>query len=304
MSSAAGLESADTGTGRGAGGRTAIGGVEWRAALGAVRRLRWITVMLVGVLVLIVCVAIFAPLIAPDSPTATNILEVLQGPSRAHLLGTDSVGRDVLSRIVYGSRSSILAPAIVVAGSSVAGTALSVSAVWIGGLYKLVISRVMDLLFSIPGLLIAILVVAAVGTGQTGPIIALAVAFTPYVARVVQSVAERERSLAYIESGQLAGFGGWSVCIRHLVPNVLPILRAQAPVSYGIALIALAGISFLGLGVQPPRASWGLMVAQGESALLSGHPLPSLAPAAAIVILVVVVNQLADQLESALGQRA
>ncbi len=261
------------------------------------RRFGWATTALVVILGLIVLVAIFAPLVAPDSPTATNILDTSAGPTFSHLLGTDSLGRDILSRLIYGSRVSLLGPLIVVLLSSVIGTALSISSVWIGGWYSVVIGRILDLLFSVPSLLIAILAVAFVGPGLTGPVIALGLAYTPYAARVVQSVAIRERNLAYIESGELIGFSGWSICTRHLVPNVMPMIRAQATISFGSALLDLAALSFLGLGVQPPNPAWGLMVSEGESALLNGQPAAALAPVITILVVVVMVNLLGDQVD-------
>ncbi len=267
------------------------------AGLPRLRGYSWLAVALAAVLGLVVLAAIFAPLVAPYSPTATDILNVSAGPSAQHLLGTDALGRDIFSRLIYGARLSLLGPAIVIAISSVIGTALSVSAVWLGGWYSLLVGRVLDLLFSVPSLLVAILAVAFVGPGITAPVIALGLAYTPYAGRVVQSVAGRDRRLAYIESGELIGFGGWSICMRHLVPNVMPMIRAQATISFGSALLDLASLSFLGLGAQPPSASWGLMIAQGEPALLNGQPAAALAPVFTILAIVVMINLLGDELE-------
>lgn len=265
-------------------------------------RSRLVTILLWTVLGAVAAVAIFAPLLAPHSPTDTDILNKWADPSSTYLLGTDALGRDILSRIIAGARLSLLGPIVIVALSVIAGTALGVSSVWVGGWYRLVVARILDLLFSTPSLLIAILAVAFFGPGLIAPVIALSIAYTPYVARVVQSVAVRDRNLPYIESATLIGFSGWYVCLRHLIPNILPVIRAQATVLFGSALLDLAAISFLGLGAQPPSSEWGLMVSQGLPALLSGHPAESLAPAVTILLLVIVVNLLSDRFDRRTGR--
>lgn len=263
---------------------------------------RMVTVLLWTILGLVALVTIFSPWLMPHSPTETDLLNKWAPPSATHPLGTDSLGRDILSRIIDGSRLSILGPLVIVASSVVAGTALSVSSVWIGGWYRVIVARVLDLLFSTPSLLVAILAVAFVGPGVVAPVVALSIAYTPYVARVVQSVAVRDRNLPYIESATLVGFSGWAICLRHLVPNILPVIRAQATVLFGSALLDLAAISFLGLGAQPPSSAWGLMVAQGVPAMLSGHVAEALAPAVVILLLVIVVNLAGDRFERQTGR--
>ena len=151
-------------------------------------------------------------MIAPYSPDAGNILNANAPASAAHLLGTDAVGRDILSRLIYGARLSLLGPALIIAIATTAGVTLAISAVWIGGWYDLVVGRILDLLFAIPGLLVAIIAVAVLGAGLLAPVLALSLAYTPYIARVLRSVALRERHLAYIESCQLVGYSGWAIC--------------------------------------------------------------------------------------------
>jgi peptide/nickel transport system permease protein len=245
---------------------------------------------------LFVLTAVFAPLIAPYPPNVTDIFNASAEPSRAHLLGTDDTGRDVLSRLIYGARLSLLGPTIVVAVATTFAIALSLSAVWIGGRYDRVVGRGLNLMFSFPALLMAILCVAIFGAGVVAPSIALAFGFTPYIARVIRSVALRERHLPYIEACELAGMSGWRICLRHLLPNILPIVRAHVTISFGSALIDLAAISYLGLGVQPPNAEWGLMVATGQSALLAAHPWESLSACAIILVVVIVVNMLGERM--------
>jgi peptide/nickel transport system permease protein len=247
-------------------------------------------------LALMVLIACLAPVLAPYSPSQTDILAANQGPSGAHWLGTDSTGRDIYSRLLFGARLTLLGPTLIIAIATVVGVALAISAVWFGGWYDAAVSRTLNVLFALPGLLVAIVAVAVIGTGLTAPVVALALAYMPYIARVLRSVALRERSLAYVEAGQLVGLSGWAVCRRHLLPNVMPIIRAQATLAFGSALVDLAAVSYLGLGVQPPTAEWGVMVASGQSSLLNGYPWESLTAGVAIVIVVVLVNMVGERL--------
>jgi peptide/nickel transport system permease protein len=262
------------------------------------RRLDRALAVLGAVLAVLVLAAVLAPLIAPYPPDQGNILIANAPSSSAHLLGTDAVGRDIASRLIYGARLSLLGPALIIAFATTAGVALAISAVWVGGWYDLIVGRVLDLLFAIPGLLVAVIAVAVLGPGLLAPVVALSLAYTPYIARVLRSVALRERHLAYIESCQLAGFGGWAICLRHLLPNVMPLIRAQATLAFGAALVDLAAISYLGLGVQPPTAEWGIMVANGQASLLNGYPLESISAGVLIVVVVVLVNLTGERLSA------
>ncbi|MHB1431439.1 MAG: ABC transporter permease [Streptosporangiaceae bacterium] len=253
---------------------------------------------LAAVLTLLVLAAIFAPLIAPYPPDTTNILAANAPASAAHLLGTDALGRDIASRLIYGARLSLLGPALIILIATTVGVSLAISAVWIGGWYDVIVGRVLDLLFAIPGLLVAIIAVAILGAGLTAPVIALSIAYTPYIARVLRSVALRERHLPYVESCQMVGLSGWTICLRHLIPNVMPLIRAQATLAFGSALVDLAAVSYLGLGVQPPTPEWGIMVSDGQSSLLNGYPLESISAGAMIVIVVVLVNMLGERMSA------
>jgi peptide/nickel transport system permease protein len=260
------------------------------------RRLDPTLIVLGAILIALVLAAALAPLIAPYPPDQGNILIANASPSPAHLLGTDAVGRDILSRLIYGARLSLLGPALIIASATTLGVTLAISAVWIGGWYDLVVGRILDLLFAIPGLLVAIIAVAVLGVGLLAPVLALSLAYTPYIARVLRSVALRERHLAYVESCQLVGYSGWAICRRHLLPNVMPLIRAQATLAFGSALVDLAAISYLGLGVQPPTPEWGVMVSDGQAALLNGHPMESISAGVLIVIVVVLVNLFGERL--------
>jgi peptide/nickel transport system permease protein len=248
------------------------------------------------VIAALVLVALFAPLLAPYDPDQPNILASNEGPSSAHVLGTDSVGRDILSRIIYGARLSLLGPALVVAAATVAGVAIALVAAWRGGRADGLIARLVDILFAFPGLIFAILAVAMFGTGLVAPVVALSIAYTPYIARIVRSAAIKERNLPYVAALHVSGISGTRICLRHLLPNLLPYIAVQAAVSFGYALVDLSALSYLGLGVQPPDAEWGRMVADGQSAILGGQPQASLFAGLAIVITVIAFNLLADRL--------
>ncbi|MEU9456205.1 ABC transporter permease [Streptomyces sp. NPDC048277] len=248
-----------------------------------------------AVLLLLALAAVLAPLIAPYDPAATDILAADSGPSPAHWLGADELGRDVLSRLLYGARLSLLGPTLIIAAATVLGTALGVASAWLGGWFDTVASRVLDFFFAFPGLLLSVLAVAMIGTGFLAPVTALALAYTPYIARVTRTIAVRERSLAYVEALRSHGLGGWAICLRHLVPAVWPVIRAQSAIAFGSALVDLAAVSYLGLGVQPPSSEWGLMVAQGQSSLLGGAPWQSLSAGLLIIFVVLAVNTIGER---------
>ncbi|MEV6701596.1 ABC transporter permease [Streptomyces sp. NPDC051453] len=267
------------------------------------RRLDPLSTALALALLLLAAAALLAPAIAPYDPAATDILAANSGPTSAHLLGTDDLGRDVLSRLLHGARLSLLGPTLIIAVSTVAGAALGIACAWLGGWFDLVTSRILDFFFAFPGLLLSILAVAMIGTGFVAPVTALALAYTPYLARVTRTIALRERRLTYIEALHTQGLSGWAICGRHLAPAVWPVIRAQSAIAFGSALVDLAAVSYLGLGVQPPDAEWGLMVAQGQSGLLSGAPWQSLAAGILIVLVVLAVNTIGERAEAKAGER-
>jgi peptide/nickel transport system permease protein len=264
-----------------------------------VRRRRHIDPVIVGASVLIgalVVVALLAPWISPYDPNSANILATNQGVSAAHWLGTDPSGRDVLSRLIWGARLSLLGPALIILIATTLGTVLAIASAWIGGLFDQVVSRVMDILFAFPGLVLAMVAVAMFGSGPIAPVVALSIAYTPYITRILRSASLRERNLPYISACYVGGVPARSICSRHLLPNIFPLLLTQAALSFGSALVTLAAVSYLGLGVQPPTATWGLMVATGQTAILAGHPGASIASGILIIVTVVAFNLLGDRL--------
>jgi peptide/nickel transport system permease protein len=262
----------------------------------------WIVIACVIVIAVVVLITLLAPVLSPYSPTAINLLEPSQGPSSAHLLGTDDTGRDILSRVIYGGRASLLGAFLIVTASSVVGVALALSSAWMGGVFDTTVSRMLDIMFAIPGLLLAILAVAMFGPGLVAPVIALAISYTPYMARLLRGAAIRERSLPYVAASSAQGFSGWRVAIRHVLPNVMPVVIVQATLSIGYAIIDLASLSFLGLGVQPPAADWGSMVATGEQDILAHHPEQSLFASLMILITVLAFVVLGERLSSSSSQ--
>ncbi|MER6501321.1 ABC transporter permease [Streptomyces sp. NPDC001455] len=257
----------------------------------------------VAVLGALVLVAVLAPLLAPYDPEAVDLSVSLTGTSADHLLGTDQSGRDILSRLIHGARTGLLGPLLVVVVSTLLGTFIGVIAAWGGGWADTVLSRSMDMVFAIPGLLLAILLVSVVGSGMTAPVVAMAVAYTPYVGRLVRGIARQEKARPYIESYRVQGWSGWTICLRHLLPNIAPTVFAQSAMNFGYALMDLAALSFLGFGVQPPTADWGAMINEGQAALQQGAMLPALAPSACIVLAVVAFGIVGEGLADRIARR-
>ncbi|MGF0313801.1 ABC transporter permease [Rhodococcus sp. IEGM1428] len=247
------------------------------------------------VLGLAVVLAVFGPALAPYDPSTIDLSNALAGSSWEHWLGTDQTGRDILSRLLYGARPTLLAPLIVVIIATAVGAALAISAAWTGGWYDSLVSRVLDILFAFPGLILAILAVAIFGTGLAAPVVALSVTYVPVVARVLRSAALRESNLPYIDALYVQGAGTFSICLKHLLPNLAPLIMVQATIAFGYALLDLAAISYLGLGQQPPSSDWGLMISDGQSSILGGHLEQSLYASILVVVVVVSVNLIGDR---------
>jgi peptide/nickel transport system permease protein len=263
------------------------------------RRFAGSNVLVIGCAVVIglaVFLAAFGPLLAPHDPDAASLGNAYVGPAPGHPLGYDSQGRDLLSRLLTGARTSMTGPFLVVAVSMVAGSVLAVAAAWAGRWVDATISTVLDILFAFPAILLAVLAAAVFGAGLTAPTLALAVAYTPYIARVLRGAALRERARDYVAACEVQGLSAVAICARHLIPNLMPLIVAQATLTFGYAMVDFAAISFIGLGVQPPTADWGVMVASGQSGVLQGYPLESLTAGLCIVVVVVAVNLLGERL--------
>jgi peptide/nickel transport system permease protein len=249
-----------------------------------------------AVIALATFAAIFGPLIAPYNPNLPNLSLAWVAPGGGHLLGYDFQGRDVFSRLLVGAQSSMLGPLAVVVLSMAAGALLAVIAAWRRGAVDSVISSGLDILFAFPGILLAVMATAIFGAGLTAAAIALSIAYMPYVARVLRGVALRERSQPYVAALEVQGSSATAICLRHLIPNMLPLIVAQATIMFGWAMVDLAAISYLGLGVQPPQANWGVMISENQTGILQGYPLPALSAGVCIVAVVIAFNVLGERL--------
>ncbi|XBB67053.1 ABC transporter permease [Nocardioides sp. WV_118_6] len=247
------------------------------------------------VVVAMVLLAALAPWLAPYPVDQQDLQHPYAGPSPEHWLGTDATGRDILSRLLWGARTSLGGPALVVALSLAVGLPIGLSAAWRGGLLDAVLARVLDVIFAVPGILVAVLAVAVFEPGLAPAVIALAVAYLPYVARTARAAARAQRHLPYVEALELQGMGGLRICARHVLPNILGVVLAQVPVAFALALVDLASLSFLGLAVQAPAADWGVLVSD-NAALLQGHPEQAVYAGLAIVTAVVALTFLGDRL--------
>jgi peptide/nickel transport system permease protein len=235
-----------------------------------------------AVVVLAVLLAALAPLLAPADPNHGDLLAPFAPPSTEHWLGTDATGRDIASRLMYGARTSLLGPAAIVLLSLVVGIPLALAAAWHGGVVAFVITRALDIVFAVPGLLLAILAVSLFGPGLWPAVIALAVAYLPYVARLTMTAAEQERRLPYVDALSVQGQSVIKIAGVHLLRNLAPVIAGQATVTFAYALIDLASLSFLGLAVQAPTADWGVLMSDRD-AILQGYPGQVIAAGALVV---------------------
>lgn len=249
-----------------------------------------------AILALALAAALVGPLVAPQDPNRANLSMAFQPPSSAYFLGTDGSGRDIFSRILAGARTAVLGPLLVALAATAAGAALGVTAAWLRGRADRLLSRGLDVMFAFPGLLIAILAVAMFGQGLLAPAVALAIVYTPYVARVVRAAAIREVSMPYVSALRLQGLPTRRVVSRHLVPGLGAVIAAQSALVFSYSLIDLAAVSFLGLGVQPPQADWGSMLASGQASILDNHLSEALASGLCVVLLILAVTVIAEWL--------
>lgn len=261
---------------------------------------RWITLgpsgwVSGGFLLAVVAMAALAPVLTRTDPNSTDLLESFQGFGAQHWLGTDSTGRDIAARLLYGARTSLIGPAAIVLLALLISLPLGLVAAWTRGWRAALVSRVVDVVFAVPGLLLAILTVAVFGTGLTSAVSALAVAYTPYLARVVISAAEAQRRQPFVEVLTVQGVSPTRIMVRHVLPNIGPIVVGQATITFAYALLDLAALSFLGLGVQAPQSDWGVMVSDRD-AVLQGHPQQVIIASIMIVVTVLALLVLGARL--------
>ena len=238
-------------------------------------------------------IGIFAPLIAPYSPLAANEAERLQPPSAQHLFGTDLVGRDVFSRVVYGSRISLIIAAATLLGVLVIGLIIGTIAGLSGGLIDEILMRLTDIFLAFPALVLAMAINAAMGPGLLPTIFAISLAWWPGYARMVRAQVLTTRNNTYVEAAYAIGSPAWRVVVRHILPNCMSPILVQLSLDAGAVVVMAAGLSFIGLGVPPPTPEWGQMVSEGEHYILS-HWWISTFPGLVMCVFVIGLNMVGD----------
>jgi peptide/nickel transport system permease protein len=256
-----------------------------------------------AVIVLIILIAILAPLIAPYDPARQSWSAVRKAPSAVHWFGTDEVGRDILSRIIYGARASLSAGVISVAIAIAVGVPLGLVAGYVGGFVDGLISRLTDAMLACPFLILAIALAAFLGPSLGNAMIAIGVTATPIFIRLTRGQVLSVKSEDYVEAARAIGNPHWRIAVRHILPNVLPQLLVQVTLTIATAVIAEASLSFLGLGQQPPAPSWGSMLNAAQR-FLTNAPWMAVWPGLAIFITVLSFNLFGDGLRDALDPRS
>lgn len=254
------------------------------------------------VIVAIILMAVFAPLLAPYNPYATDLQHSLAKPSAQHLLGTDNLGRDQLSRLIYGARTSLIVGLAAVAAALVIGGLLGTAAAFLGGIVQTIIMRIMDTLMAIPMLLLALTLAAVLGGGLINVVIAISVSMIPPFARLMaaQTLTIKERD--YVASQRSMGARKWRTMFGTVMPNAYPAVLVFGTMQVGSAILGEAALSFLGIGIQPPTAAWGAMVNTGKDYLVTA-PWLSLVPGVAIMLVVFAFNMIGDGLRDVLDPR-
>jgi peptide/nickel transport system permease protein len=253
-------------------------------------------------IVLFTGLALLAPLIAPYDPTAQSWANVRKAPSLAHWFGTDEVGRDVLSRLLYGARASLMAGGISIAIALSIGAPLGMVAGYLGGFVDALLSRLTDAMLAIPFLILAIALAAFLGPSLGNAMIAIGVSTAPIFVRLTRAQVMTVKVEDYVEGARAVGNPRWRIAIVHILPNIVPALLVQATLSIAAAIIAEASLSFLGLGQQPPAPSWGSMLNSAQRFLASA-PWLAIWPGIAIFLTVLSFNLLGDGLRDALDPR-
>jgi peptide/nickel transport system permease protein len=255
-----------------------------------------------AVMLLAITVALLAPVVAPYDPLKQNLNNTLARPDWTHLMGTDNVGRDVFSRMVYGTRVSLVAGFGSVVIAVLVGGLLGLLAGYAGGRVDNLVMRMMDAVLSFPPLVLALALGAVLGAGLTGVVIALGVVYTPTFARLMRGQVLSITAREYVDAARALGAPGWRIAWSHVLPNATAPIVVQASLSVAFAILAEASLSFLGLGIQPPAASWGSMINAGRG-YLQQAPWIVFGPGAALFITVVGLNFVGDAVRDALDPR-
>jgi peptide/nickel transport system permease protein len=250
----------------------------------------------------VIAMTIFGSAMAPHDPQAQDLASALAKPSSSHLLGTDALGRDVLSRLIAGARTAFIGPLIIASASLVIGDLLGLLAGYRGGAIDSLIMRSADLMWSIPSLLVIVVVTGVLGGGYWLAVVLLTALTVPFDARIVRGATLEQATRPYVEAAKTLGVPDWRIMLLHIWPNVSPIAVANSFLVFAGSLVWLSGLSFLGLGVSPGTPDWGLMLAESRG-LLFANPVATLAPGAMIVITATSMNLIGDWVQEWLSSR-
>ncbi|MBI2752663.1 MAG: ABC transporter permease [Betaproteobacteria bacterium] len=275
----------------------------WTAAVANFVRQRPLGAIGAGIILVMAAMAATAGVLAPYDPLTTDYGAMLAAPGNGHWLGTDAFGRDVMSRLIYGSRTALMVGLGASMIGAVLGSVIGVASAYFGGRVDLVVQRIMDVFFAFPVIILALAVVAILGTGVGNVILAIATPMVPRCARVVRSSALSVREMPYVDAARAAGFGHRRIILRHMLPNVMAPILILATAFLGEAILLEASLSFLGLGVQEPIAAWGLMLRGAAVEFAETAPWMAFFPGLAISLAVFGFNLFGDSLRDALDPR-
>lgn len=261
-----------------------------------------VALVALGFLILLIGAAVFAPWIAPYDPSAPDYVNVLQGPSAQHWAGTDTYGRDIFSRIIWGARISLAVGFLSVTLGAIGGVCLGIIAGFYGGWADSVVMRISDLLLAFPGILLAIAVIAILGPGITNVIYAVAIFSVPVFARLARGTTLQLKQAVYVDAARAVGVADRVIMIRHILPGTLPNVIVYFSMRIGTSILTAAALSFIGLGAQPPSPEWGAMLADGRTYMGVADHL-TLFPGLAIFLTVLGFNLLGDGLRDALDPK-
>lgn len=258
--------------------------------------------VLLALVLLLLGIAAFAPYLVPFDPYEQNLSQALQAPGGSHLLGTDRYGRDMLSRVIMGSQTTIYSALLLVAVITVTGTSVGLFCGWRGGKLDSLIMRISDIFLAFPGMVFAIAVAGVLGGGILNAVIALACISWPKFARLARSQVLMIKDAPFLAAARLSGSRGTKIVFRHILPNILGPVLVTATLDIGTMMMEIAGLSFLGLGAMPPIAEWGSMMSSGRS-MLQTSPWVILAPGCAIFVTVMLFNLLGDTVRDVMDPR-
>jgi peptide/nickel transport system permease protein len=256
-----------------------------------------------GLFAVFLAVAVLGPAIAPYDPLASNTAQALSGPSFHHWFGTDQLGRDILSRVIVATRLDLGMAIIAVALAFTGGTLLGLMAGFFGGWVDRVVGRAVDTIMAFPLFVLAMGIVAALGNSVANIVYATAIINLPIYARLARAEANVRRAAGFIEAARLCGNGEGRIVLTQLLPNILPLMMVQVSLTLGYAILNAAGLSFIGLGVRPPTAEWGIMVAEGASNIISGEWWVALFPGLVLMAAVFCFNLMGDGMRDIVDPR-